>query len=203
MHQQSAPHPTVPPSPDCPSLLRRVPSSGTIVRRLGSHLSIPLPLTHAGTWLGTRASIAVRCPSSSSNSHVMQQRLGVSAAFPVGPLLCTRGRVAVRPPRAAGCRELNGVGTRVPESSARAGAGLLDAGCAAGPSARGEQSAAPDTGIVPAGSVCSRGSRCCPSRAARAGRRHVTKPPTAEADTWTRVPRSVPRVPQRTPGGRS
>ena len=109
--------------------------------------------------------------------------------------ICTRGRVAVRPCTHSGVPGTKrGVGTlRVPESSACAGAGLLDACCATGPSACGVPMALHPTGTVPARSVCSRGSRCLPFPSRTGGPPARDHAATAEADTWTPVPCSVPR----------
>ena len=97
------------------------------------------------------------------------------------------------PARTAGCRELSGVGTlRVPESSACAGAGLLDACCATGPSACGEPMALyPRVTSLRDPFAVAGVAVALPSRTGGPpARDHAA---TAEADTWTRFPRSVPR----------
>ena len=152
--------------------------------------SLYSPAAHArGHVAGYSASIAVRCPPSSSHSHGMQQRLGVSAAFPVGPLLCTRGRVAVRPSTRSG----------VPGTKAGWVPGSLRArraperGCSTLVAPPGHPLAASralhrtrasslrDPFAVAGVAVA------LPEPHGRAAGT-LTKPPTAEADTWTRVP---------------
>ena len=106
MHQQSAPHPTVPRS-RLPVTSPQGPIFPNLYRPEAWVPSLYSPAAHArGHVAGySGVDIAVRCPPSSSHSHGMQQRLGGRADFPVGSLLCTRGRVDVRPSTHTGVPE--------------------------------------------------------------------------------------------------
>ena len=125
--------------------------------------------------------------AATAGATVIQQQSAPDLAVPRSLIAFTSPQVPISahvgawlsdPARTAGCRELSGVGTlRVPESSACAGAGLLDACCATGPSASGEPMA------------------LLPSRAARAGRRHVTTPPQRKPTPGRASPAQFPEVP--------